>query len=233
MPIHSKDNLLLSDVLQTLTAGVEQIVDVFGLPGIALVALLENLFPPTPSEFLYPLAGKLAHDGQLVLWGVVIAGVAGSLIGSMIYYSIGYWLGEARTRQAVDQYGRFTVLWFDVKIVTVEDFDRAIALFQRRGGIIVLLARILPLVHGVISIPAGVTRMRLLPFLVYTAVGSALWIAPLALLGHWLGSQWETLLYWLDVYQNFWYLVFALAAVYVVSKRLRARQHSQKEHYHS
>ena len=115
-------------------------------------------------------------------------------------------------------------------IMSVEDYDRAVGLFQRWGGAIVLIARIMPLVHGVVSIPAGVTRMRLFPFIVYTAIGSALWIAPLTYFGLWLGNNWERVLYWMDVYEYGWYVVMALGVVVLVFRRLQARQARHEKH---
>lgn len=215
---------MLTNFVEALAAGLEQVVRVFGLPGIALIAFLENLFPPTPSEFLYPLAGKLAYDGKLTSWGVIIAGVLGSLTGSLLYYSLGYWLGEERVKRGIARFGHVRLMRFDILILSTEDYDRAAQLFQSRGGVIVLVARLMPLVHGAVSVPAGVMRMRLFPFVVYTVLGSALWIAPLTLLGLWLGSQWERILYWLDVYQNAWYIVMGLAIAYMIVKRVRARQ---------
>jgi membrane protein DedA with SNARE-associated domain len=215
---------VLAHIFETLAAWLEQLVHVMGLPGITLIALLENLFPPTPSEFLYPLAGKLAYDGKLWTGGIIIAGVIGSVTGSLIYYSLGYRLGEARTRRAIVRFGSFRLLGLHVQIVNAEEYDQAVALFQRRGGIIVLVARLVPLVHAVVSIPAGVTRMSLVPFVIYTAIGSALWIAPLTLLGLWLGSNWERILYWMDIYQNIWYALMGLAAAVMIIRKLRARR---------
>jgi membrane protein DedA with SNARE-associated domain len=215
---------MLSNVVEALAVWLEQLVHVLGLPGVALIALFENLFPPTPSEFLYPLAGKLAYDGKLVAWGIIAAGVAGSVTGSLIYYSLGYWLGDERTRNAIARFGHVRLGKFTLQIVSVEDYDHARALFVRRGGSIVLIARLMPLVHGVVSIPAGVTHMKVLPFVLYTAVGSALWIAPLTLFGMWLGNNWERILYWMDVYQNVWYVLMLLAVVYIIFKRVRATQ---------
>jgi membrane protein DedA with SNARE-associated domain len=183
---------MLADFFETLAGGVEQIIQTFGLPGVTLIALLENLFPPTPSELLYPLAGKLAYDGELTPWGVIAAGVAGSLAGSLIYYSLGYWLGAERARAAIVRFGHIRIGRFAFTLIAVADYDQAVALFQRRGGSIVLIARLMPLVHSVVSIPAGVTRMRLLPFIVYTGVVRAVDRAAHAggdVVGHQLGTS--------------------------------------------
>lgn len=215
---------MLVDIVQALTAWVENIVTGLGAPGITLIAFLENMFPPTPSEILYPLAGKLAYDGRITILTIVVAGVIGSLIGATVYYTLGYYLGEERARLAVGRYGRLTLWRLNLHFVSVEEYDRALALFKRRGGAIVLIARLMPLVHGVVSIPAGVARMPFLPFMLYTAVGSALWIAPLSLLGYWLGSEWERVLDIMNVYENLWYVGIALLVVWYIYRRWRKRQ---------
>jgi membrane protein DedA with SNARE-associated domain len=213
---------MLADLFEAFAAGLESLVETFGLPGVVMIALFENLFPPTPSEFLYPLAGKLVYDGHFNAVGVIIAGVLGSLMGSLVYYSIGYWLGEAHAREAIARYGSLRLWRWSVILASVEDYDRAVALFQRWGGPLVLVARLVPLVHSVVSIPAGVVRMRLLPFILYTALGSFLWIMPLTLFGMWLGSQWEKILYYMDVYTNVWYGLIGAALVYWIARRVWA-----------
>jgi membrane protein DedA with SNARE-associated domain len=212
---------MLSDLVEGIAALVEQIVTTFGAPGITLIALFENLFPPTPSEALYPLAGKLAYDGAISPVAVVIAGTIGSIIGALAYYTLGYKMGEVRTRDLIARYGSIRLLRFTINIVSTEDYDRGMALFHRYGGRIVFAARLLPLVHGVVSIPAGVVRMSLPRFILYTALGSALWIAPLTLLGFWLGENWRQILTALDVYQNVVYVLLALLLVYYIVRRLR------------
>lgn len=215
---------MLSDFVDTLTAWVQHIVTSLGAPGITLVALFENLFPPTPSEFLYPLAGKMAFDGAVTLPLVVIAGVLGSLMGSAIYYTLGYQLGADRTRDAIARYGILRVWRFRIPLFTVETYDKALALFEKHGGKIVFFARIMPLVHGVVSIPAGVTRMKPLPFIFYTALGSAAWITPLATLGYWLGSQWEQILAMIDAYETLCYVLFAAFTGYLLVRRVQKQR---------
>ncbi len=224
------DTALLTDIFESLTTWVENIIHTFGLPGVALIALFENLFPPTPSEFLYPLAGKLVADGTLTAVGVITAGIIGSLAGSLIYYSVGYKLGEARIRGAIGRFGHIKLWRFSVMIVSLEDYDRAVVLFQRWGGPIVVVARIMPFVHSIVSVPAGVTRMSLFPFIVYTAIGSALWIAPLTLFGLWLGNNWEQVLYWMDVYEYGWYAVMVVGIIYLIVRRVQSGQARHKTH---
>jgi membrane protein DedA with SNARE-associated domain len=222
---------MLADFVDTLATWVQQIVTGLGAPGITLVALFENLFPPTPSEFLYPLAGKMAFDGAVTLPLVILAGVIGSLMGSAVYYTLGYQLGADRAREAIARYGTLHLWRFHITLFTVEAYDKALALFEKHGGKIVFFARIMPLVHGVVSIPAGVTRMKPLPFVIYTALGSAAWIAPLATLGYWLGSQWEQVLAIMDAYETLCYGLFAAFIVYLVVRRVQ-KQRREKNFHH-
>lgn len=219
----------MAELLESITDLVAEIVITFGIPGIGLIAFAENIFPPTPSELLYPLAGKLAYDGEITLIAIVIAGVIGSLLGSLFYYGLGYRLGEVRARQVVGRLGVIRLWRYKIKLATVDEYDRALKLFQKHGGKIVFVARLMPLVHSVVSIPAGVTRMRLIPFMIYTTIGSILWIAPLTLLGYWLGSNWEQVLNWLDVYQTLWYIVIVAAILYWLIKRYINNQQVDKK----
>lgn len=212
---------MLVELVQTLTSWVQSLVEMFGALGIALVALMENLFPPTPSEFLYPLAGKLAYDNVLTPLEIVLAGVAGSLVGATLFYLLGYRLGEGGARAFLLRYGAIQIARWRWQIIRAEDYDRALELFKARGPWIVIIGRLMPLVHGVVSIPAGVVRIPYPLFFVLTALGSALWIAPLTALGYALGSQWRQILTWLDVYQGVWYIVFALMLLYYILWRVR------------
>lgn len=212
---------MLSDLIDSFAKVIQQIVTLFGAGGVTLIALLENLFPPTPSEFLYPLAGKMAYDGQLSIPAIIGAGVLGSLLGSLIFYAIGYKLGPDRIHDLIERRGRFKLFGLQIQLVSVEDYDRALGLFKRHGGRIVFIARIMPLVHGVVSIPAGVVRMNLGLFLIYTALGAACWITPLTLFGYWLGDSWDQILYWVDIYENLWYLLIAFAIIAYIWNRIR------------
>ncbi|MDQ7026693.1 MAG: DedA family protein [Anaerolineae bacterium] len=220
---------MLSQLIDTLTIFVEQLLVRFDTPGIVLIALLENLFPLTPSELIYPLAGKMAYDGNLSLTAIILAGVLGSVIGALLLYTLGHKMGETRTRGFVARYGVIKFWRITIDVFSLESYDRAVSQFEKHGGRIVLLARLMPFIHGVISIPAGVVRMNLWAFVIYTAIGSALWIAPTVLLGYFLGSQWETVLRLLDAYETLWYIVIVLAILYFVVKRLRQHRQSASD----
>jgi membrane protein DedA with SNARE-associated domain len=216
---------MLAELVRLATEWVGAVVSSAGAGGILIVALLENLFPPTPSEFLYPLAGKLAYDGQLTIPVIILAGIAGTMIGATVWYYLGYRLGEERTRAFINRYGTLKIGRWHLHLFDVQEYDNALDLFRRRGGIILIIGRIMPLVHGVVSIPAGVSRMPLVPFYLYTAVGTGIWVGILTVLGYVLGSQWENILSWLDVYQNIWYVAIVAIVGYLLLRRWQHRAH--------
>lgn len=211
---------MLSQLVQALSAFVEQLFGAFDVLGIVVIALLENLFPPTPSELIYPLAGKMAYDGNMSLFAVITAGVVGSVVGSLILYTLGRVMGEKRVRNFVKHYGVLRFLGIRIAIFPLERYDRAVKAFQKHGGKIVLIARLMPFIHGIISIPAGVVRMNRVKFVTYTAIGSLLWIAPTVLMGYFLGSQWRKVLTILDAYEYLWFAVIGIVIAYFVGTRL-------------
>lgn len=152
----------------------------FGYFGLFLLLLIENLFPPIPSEVILPLAGFLVGRGEFVFVGALLASTAGAVVGALILYALGRWGG----RTLVLRYGRFLR-------VTDKDLDRADGWFDRYGNWIVLLARLIPGIRSIVSIPAGTLEMPLLQFTVLTTIGSALWNTLLIGLGVFLGRNWE------------------------------------------
>ena len=221
---------MLADLIEQITQFVESVVLTFGLPGVAVIAVGENLFPPTPSEFLYPLAGKMAWEGGFSILSVVTVGVLGTLFASTLWYLLGKRLGEERVRQFIERRGTLKVARFSFELFTVDQYDRAIELFRTRSAAIVVVARLLPYVHSVVSIPAGVIKMPYSSFLIYTAIGSTLWILPLTVLGYVLGSRWREVLAILDTYQTVILVIAGLLLVYWLGKRwLKSRSNAANE----
>jgi membrane protein DedA with SNARE-associated domain len=216
--------IMLVQIVEWVTVAFESIVGMFGLPGISLIGFLENIFPPTPSEYIYPLAGKMAHDYGISPLLVIGAGTAGTLLGALCFYGLGYWLGEERVRGFVARFGTLSIFGMRLKIASLEDYEHALELFERRGYTIVLLGRIMPYVHGIVSIPAGVVRMPLLPFLLYSAIGAIFATSVLVMFGYLLGTNWEQMLYLLDIYEMAWLaLIAGSVLVFAVYRVFRAR----------
>ncbi len=150
--------------------------------GVFFLMLLETLFPPIPSEVIMPVAGVAAARGTMTLWGVIVSGTAGAMFGNFFWYLVARVIGLQRFRPLIERHGRwFTMDWYDVV--------KAEKLFGRFGSVIVFAGRMLPTVRSIVSIPAGLLRMRLKTFLFWSTVGTAGWSAGLAIAGYILGRQ--------------------------------------------
>lgn len=164
---------------EELAGWAEKVIDVLGYFGVALLVAIENVFPPIPSEVVLPAAGLYAerHGGLFPLLGMIAAATFGSVLGAWVLYGIAAWIGPDRLRTFVVAHGR----WLGV---TEADLDRAESWFDRWQQSAVLVGRCVPLVRSVVSVPAGLRRMRPLRFTVYTAIGSAIWNTALILVGY-------------------------------------------------
>ena len=194
------------------------IVATSGYLGIVLLMLGENVFPPIPSELIMPLAGFVAATGQLNPVLVVLAGTLGSVLGALPWYYAGKWLGEERMCAFAARHGRWLTL--DDK-----DLGKAIRWFERHGRMAVLLGRLVPTVRTLISLPAGMARMPLAPFLLYSSIGSLLWTAALAATGFLLESEYTLVVDYLDLASKIIIGLIALTYVYrlLAGGRLGAR----------
>lgn len=170
---------------------ITQTITRMGEFGVFLLTLLETVFPPIPSELIMPLAGYLAARGEMSLWGAVLAGTLGSLAGALFLYWVGRKLGEQRLMDFADRHGRWLTL-------SRGDIERASEWFARRGGWAVFVCRLIPGLRSLISIPAGIHAMPLLPFVAFTAAGSLAWTALLVYLGYLLGSNFEQVGEWVS-----------------------------------
>jgi membrane protein DedA with SNARE-associated domain len=150
--------------------------------GVGLMMLLENLFPPIPSELIMPLAGYLAERGDLSLPLALVAGAVGSLLGATFWYVVGRRVSRDKVLDWVDANGRWLT-------ICSPDVERAERFFRRHGKSSVLLGRLVPVVRTLISLPAGLSRMPAGSFLLFSAVGTTLWTTALGLAGALLGRQ--------------------------------------------
>jgi membrane protein DedA with SNARE-associated domain len=156
-------------------------MDSLGALGVGLAILAETVIPPIPSEVVLPIAGYLAQTGRMHVVAVFLAATLGSLLGAALLYELGRVLGPERSRRVL---GR-------LPLVDVEDVEKTFAWFERHGRSAVLIGRLVPVVRSFVSVPAGVVRMPWPQFLLYTAIGSALWNGLLIGAGMALGTQYE------------------------------------------
>ena len=162
-----------------------------GYLGIVLLMILENLFPPLPSELILPAAGFAAARGDLNLPGVVLSGALGSVLGTLPLYYIGRAVGEERLVGWADRYGKWLTL-------RGKDIRQADDWFDRHGPKAVLFGRLVPAVRTLISVPAGIAEMSLPRYLAYSAIGSLIWACLLAGAGYLLEAQYDTVARYLD-----------------------------------
>lgn len=155
-----------------------------GALGVFLLMVIENIFPPIPSELVMPLAGFLAATGEMSALAVIAAGSAGSVLGASLWYGLARALGAVRFLALIDRYGRW---------LTIDRSEALAAIhwFERHGGWAVFLGRMVPGVRTLISIPAGLAGMRFVPFLALTTAGSLIWVSGLTLAGYVLRDQYE------------------------------------------
>jgi membrane protein DedA with SNARE-associated domain len=212
----------MTSILAAINNWVQGIIASAGYPGLGFVMVLENVFPPVPSEIVLPLAGYMTLQGHFTLVGVTAVGTLGSVIGALILYGLGWWLDESRVRHLLRQYGRYAML-------TEEDLDRALTWFNRYGQPTIFFARLVPIVRSLISVPAGLARMSMLRFLAFTALGTGLWSFFLAWAGQMLGANWSRAAGFVSRYQD---VVIVSAAVLVLLFLVR-RLSSGLGHYRS
>jgi membrane protein DedA with SNARE-associated domain len=180
-----------------------------GTLGIALLMFAENVFPPIPSELIMPLAGFSAARGERNLLIVIIAGSIGSLLGALLWYYIGQKVGAERLERWARKHGRWLTL-------SPKEVEQACAWFNRHGGKAVFIGRLIPAVRTLISVPAGIARMPLASFLLYSAAGTILWTALLATAGYFLESQYEKVAHWMNPISNVVIGVIVLGYLYRV-----------------
>nr|WP_051570841.1 DedA family protein [Cryptosporangium arvum] len=201
-------------MLTGITEFATDLVERLGGPGAGLAVALENLFPPIPSEIILPLAGFAASRGDVNLAAAIAWTTLGSVVGALALYGIGAALGRDRLRTIVAR----------MPLVQVRDLDRTEAWFARHGRKAVFFGRMIPIFRSLISVPAGVERMPLPVFLLYTTLGSLLWNTTFVLAGYVLGENWPRVEPVVGTFQNAVIVACVLAVVLFVVSRLRRRQ---------
>jgi membrane protein DedA with SNARE-associated domain len=185
-----------------------------GAPGVGVATALETVFSPVPSEIVLPLAGYTASQGHYGLVAAVVWATAGSLVGALVLY----WLGALWGRE------RICALADRVPLLSGQDVDRAIAWFGRHGRSAVFAGRLVPGVRSFVSIPAGIDRMPLPRFCLYTTAGSLGWNAALIGAGYELGAQWHRVEGYLGSVGNVVWATLAVALVVLLARRVRRRR---------
>jgi membrane protein DedA with SNARE-associated domain len=163
---------------------VIRLIEQSGYLGVGFLMFLETIFPPIPSEVIMPVAGVAAGQGRMSFLLVVASGTSGAMLGNIIWYLAARALGIARLEPLVHRWGRWlTVTWPELK--------RAEGWFRKNGTAFVLLGRLLPTIRSLVSIPAGLLKMRFRTFFIASTIGTAAWTAILTGAGYKLGENYH------------------------------------------
>lgn len=211
----------MAEILDEIAVFTQQLIETIGYPGIFLVMLLENIFPPIPSDPLLPLAGILVARGEMTFVGVWMTAIFGAVVGSLMLYFVGIWADEKVIRTIIQRYGR----WIGVSEI---ELDRALSMFNRYGPPVVFFGRLFPVMRIGISIVAGMSRMALPKFIVFTTMSSAFatWFYIYA--GYLLGENWREFLTIVDDFQPVIIagavLLVMIAGLWFLRRQFRARR---------
>ena len=171
---------MIGRIIEIISAFIVATISLLGYGGVVLLMAIESACIPLPSEIIMPFSGYLVSRGEMNLWLVGLAGAVGCVVGSMI----AYWVGMYGGRPLIEKYGRFV-------LISHHDLDLADRWFAKYGEVIVFVSRLLPAIRTFIAFPAGVARMNIPRFILYTFAGSLPWCLGLAYVGQKLGEQWD------------------------------------------
>ena len=193
----------------------------FGYFGVAFLIMIENLFPPIPSEVILTFGGFMTTTTELNIPLMIVAATIGAVVGAAILYGIGTLLDVERLDKIVDKYG-------NILRITHADIHKADSWFDRYGFWTVFFCRFVPLIRSLISLPAGMANMNFGLFLLFTTVGTVIWNTVLIYLGAAVGSQWETIVHYMDIYSNVAYVILGIIGIAVIIWYIRKRKQTVK-----
>ena len=162
----------MTEILTAITSWLVETVGSMGYAGISALMFLESSFFPFPSEVVMPPAGYLAWKGEMSLLGVLVSGIAGSILGALF----NYWFAVKFGRPFILKYGKYF-------FISEESVAKADAFFVKHGHVSTLVGRLLPVIRQYISLPAGIARMPLGTFTLFTTLGAGVWVAVLTFVG--------------------------------------------------
>ena len=210
---------MIAKIIEILSGFIVATISTLGYSGVVLLMAIESACIPLPSEIIMPFSGYLVSTGQMNLWGVAVAGAVGCVLGSLV----AYWVGMYGGRPIIEKYGRYILL-------SRHDLDLADRWFAKYGEVIVFVSRLLPAIRTFIAFPAGVARMNLTKFVIYTFAGSLPWCLGLAYVGQKLGEQWnkdDTLKTWFHRFDFVIGIIGVLAVAWWIWRHVK---HSRQDY---
>lgn len=182
------------------------IIEKLGYFGIAFLMFVDNVFPPIPSEIIMPSAGYTASRGQLHIVGVIMAGSIGSILAAALLYAIGRKISHAALFRWADRYGKYL-------FIKSKDIQKALDWFEKYGHRIVFFGRMVPAVRSLISIPAGMSQMPFLKFMLYSSLGTIIWTTFLAYVGFYFGENQQVMSM---IMQRVGYVILVIVLIFAV-----------------
>lgn len=183
-----------------------EILNDYGYIGIFFLIMVENLFPPIPSEVILTFSGFVTTHSDLSVIGVITSATLGSAVGAVILYMLGKFFSAEKIESFVSRWQRYLR-------ISPEDVQRAAAWFRKNEKWTVFYCRFVPLIRSLISLPAGMARMNFAVFLLLTTIGSLIWNAVLIVIGAYVGESWTSIVEFMDVYSNIAYTGLAVLFV--------------------
>ncbi len=199
--------MMILDYIGQLTI---KTIEFLGYPGITFLMTLESMVIPIPSELVMPFAGFLAEEGKMNFWLVIFFSSLGSLLGSLISYYLGYYGGK----KFVLKFGKYLLL-------DSADLEKTEKWFQKRGDKTIFFSRFIPVVRHLISIPAGIGKMNLKKFCLYTITGATIWNSIIAYCGYVLGENWNQIRHYSEYFSVSVAIIFLFAAIYFIYRHFK------------
>ena len=181
---------------------------------ICFAMFLENIIPPIPSEIIMPLGGYFVYQGNLNFYILVIFGLIGTVLGALPWYYLGRFLNEKKLANFVDSKGKFIG-------ISSRDLNKSKLWFDKYGVSLVFWGRLIPGIRTLISVPAGIELMPLKKFLVWTSLGSLIWVVLLTLLGYVLGENYKIIESYIDNFKVFIKPIFIIISALLIFKYLK------------
>lgn len=211
---------MLDTIVGELVGWARTIIESTGYWGIFLSMVIESFFVPFPSEVIMPFAGYLVSQGTFSLLLVSLVGALGSYIGTLPFYFFGSLTSEGIVRKFIRKWGK----WI---FVPEEDLDKAIGLFNTKGGVIVFVGRMIPGIRSVLSLPAGIAKMEFIKYSLFTLLGSFSWSFLLTILGYFLGESWSSIGGYIKQFEHVIIVIVILVGVYYVYSKIKSNGKKQ------
>jgi len=211
---------MIDGIVGSLTSFIITVIDTTGYPGIFLLMAIEGSFIALPSEIILPFAGFLASEGRFSVMGIAFVGALGNIAGTLFSYSVARYVGLP----FLYRFGKYV-------LVTRHDIDLAQRLFTKYGVAILFVSRLIPGIRGFIPIPAGIAKMKIVPFVVYVFVGSLLYSFVLTYIGFAVGENWDTIGVYIHPFQTFLFILLALGVVWWIWRHIKILQNEKNTHH--